>query len=149
MSSRDIENHIDELKKYLMVNDFEFTRRKVKDYDKSGARVSVPKAWTDVLIVRIIPDRVVNLDLVIEYLDTVVKSCERMRVVGKTTPGLLCGKVDFEQTGRDNPMCKRCPFGKKIAELTMLVNKFYENVEDTELINQLSKRFDYRGPTDE
>jgi len=147
MSNHDkVDNEIDELKKYLMLHEFEFTRKKVKDYDKSGARVSVPKAWTDVIIVRVIPDRVTNLDMVVEYLSQTLAACERMREMSKATDGVLCSKVDFDKTGRNNPMCQKCPFGKKVAELTTLINKFYENVEDTELINELSKRFDYKGP---
>jgi len=55
-----------------------------------------------------------------------------MREVAKTVT-IPCSGIDkevFDKTGRDNDICRRCAFGKRIEELRMAVESFYDTDED-------------------
>lgn len=134
------------LRDFLKKNDFDYVTRQVRDYKTSGARVSVPKGWMDVLIINIMHDRVEYLDVIRKELSVVTEMCDGMRAESGNVKGLLCGKIDFDKTGRDNAVCHKCVFGRKIVMYTELINKFYDSVDDDVLVNELSKRFDKRLP---
>jgi len=131
---------IDFLEKYNVP----YVRRDIKSYGDSGSRISVPKDWEGkVIVVReeFDPSRVLK-DMVDE-LELNLESCEKMRVMSVQLETIPCSKVIgeeiFDKVGRDNVICKKCPFGQKIEQLATAIDELQEDKETTK--RKLAEQF--------
>lgn len=128
---------------YLEKHNISYVKREIKAYDKAGSRISVPKDWGGrVIVVKDTYDPSDNLKIVMEQLCEELRRCEHMRSIASTVLDLSCAKIDDEilaKTGRDNEICRKCPFGRKIPGLIKKVEHFYEENED--ITRRLSEDF--------
>jgi len=125
------------LLKFLDDNEYQYQIRDIRNYDKSGSRVTVPKNWTGKAI--IILDAPIAKEVALRNLTTKLESaiedCKQMRKVAKEL-NLTCSKIDDEmlvKTERNNDVCNRCAYAKKIKQLTKKIESFYSEDDDIAL----------------
>lgn len=122
-------------------NGIRYMRKEVKK-GASGNRVYLPKGvngW--ILIIPEMADKSDELADHLEELRSCISRCEAMREVAQTQLVPCASVPDYENTGRDNNICKSCPFGMKIRILTEAIKRCHTPMK-------LAEEFYEDGPSD-
>lgn len=122
----------------------DYIRRDIQKYEGAGSRISVPKDWDgSAIVVREKINHSKVLEDIREELQKNLESCRKMRDISIEVKTLPCSSITDDimaKTKRDNDVCRRCPFGKKIEQLTNVIDSFYDTTKD-ETKRKLAEQF--------
>ena len=94
----------------------------------------MPKEWEGtVVVVRESINYTKVLDGLRTELEQMLSSCSKMRELSKESKTPCTSVTDplWQKAKRDNDVCKRCQFGKRIAEILQSIPAMYDD-EDSE-----------------
>ena len=130
------------LTEWLEKNGISYVRKDVQKYEGSSSRVNVPKEWDGtVIVVRESINYTKVLDGLREELAHTILACAKMRELSKEskTPCTSVTEPLWQRAKRDNDVCKRCQFGKRITETLEAITSLYDD-KDSEKI-KLAEQF--------
>lgn len=112
----------------------DYVVRPVKNYPGSGPRVNIPAEWVseghgaEVILIREAIEPAKIMAGLINELDDNIAACTKFRGIDAGLKATQCHLVTdqiYKASKRNNDVCKKCPIGIRIAELSESVAKMY------------------------
>ena len=129
----------------------EYVIKQVVKPEGSGCRITgIPADWegSRVIIIRERFDAAKAMSALSEEMSLLVSRCEGLRRSSADTGLTRCHIVSpevWERKHRDNEVCAKCPFGKRIAEVGASIDHFFE-MDPEELKKKLAAEYKEDAP---